>query len=43
MSHQKFLDSQAQCGDPYVEKAVEDKIDQFYAWVEKHSRKKGQV
>ena len=34
---------QAQCGDPYVEKAVEDKIDQFYAWVEKHSRKKGQV
>ena len=37
------LDSQAQCGDPYVEKAVEDKIDQFYAWVEKHSRKKGQV
>lgn len=38
-----WLDAQAQCGDSYVEKAVEDKIDQFYAWVEKHPRKKGQV
>ena len=37
------IDVQAQCGDPYVEKAIEDKINQFYAWVEKHPRKKGQV
>ena len=37
------MDVQAQCGDPYVEKTIEDKINQFYAWVEKHPRKKGQV
>lgn len=34
---------QAQCGDANVEKTVEEKIDQFYTWVEKHPRKKGQV
>ena len=34
---------QAQCGDAKVEKTVEEKIDQFYTWVEKHPRKKGQV
>ena len=34
---------QVQCGDPFVEKSIEEKIDQFYSWVEKHPGKRGQV
>lgn len=32
-----------QCGDRDLEKTVEEKIDLFVAWVEKHPNKKGQV
>ncbi|ERN10144.1 autophagy-related protein 101 isoform X2 [Amborella trichopoda] len=32
-----------QCGDPDVEKKLEEKIDQFIAWVEKHPNKKSQM
>ena len=34
---------QVQCGEHFVERSIEDKIDQFYAWVEKHPGKRGQV
>ena len=34
---------QVQCGDPAVEKKIEEKINQFYAWTEKHPGKRGQV
>lgn len=32
-----------QCGDPELERNIEEKIDLFIAWVEKHPNKKGQV
>ncbi|EIE19548.1 DUF1649-domain-containing protein [Coccomyxa subellipsoidea C-169] len=32
-----------QCGDTLVERVIEEKIDQFYGWVEKHPGKRGQV
>lgn len=32
-----------QCGDVELERKIEEKIDQFVAWVEKHPDKKGQV
>lgn len=32
-----------QCGDPVVEKRIEEKIDHFLAWVEKHPNRKSQV
>ncbi|GAB4818701.1 hypothetical protein N2152v2_005747 [Parachlorella kessleri] len=31
------------CGDPAVDKKVEEKITQLYSWVEKHPGKKAQV
>ena len=34
---------QVQCGDASVETKIEDKINQLYAWVEKHPGKRGQV
>ncbi len=34
---------QVQCGDTLVERVIEEKIDQFYGWVEKHPGKRGQV
>ena len=34
---------QVQCGDPSVEKKIEDKISLLYGWVEKHPGKRGQV
>ena len=34
---------QVQCGELFVEKSIEEKIDQFYSWVEKHPGKRGQV
>ncbi|XP_031481872.1 autophagy-related protein 101 isoform X1 [Nymphaea colorata] len=32
-----------QCGDAELEKKIEEKIDQFIAWVEKHPNKKSQI
>ncbi|GBG76793.1 hypothetical protein CBR_g23008 [Chara braunii] len=32
-----------QTGDPGIEKKIEEKIDQFCTWVDKHPNKKGQV
>ncbi|KAH7423676.1 hypothetical protein KP509_12G067900 [Ceratopteris richardii] len=32
-----------QCGDRELERTIEEKIDSFVAWVEKHPNKKGQV
>ncbi|KAL3725949.1 hypothetical protein ACJRO7_030915 [Eucalyptus globulus] len=32
-----------QCGDPEVEKKIEEKIEQFIGWVEKHPNKKSQI
>eukprot|EP00245_Coleochaete_scutata_P005555 TRINITY_DN19205_c0_g1_i1.p1 TRINITY_DN19205_c0_g1~~TRINITY_DN19205_c0_g1_i1.p1 ORF type:complete len:220 (+),score=55.91 TRINITY_DN19205_c0_g1_i1:109-768(+) len=32
-----------QCGDAVIEKKIEEKIDHFCGWVEKHPNKKGQV
>jgi len=32
-----------QCGLPELEKEVDEKIDQFIAWVEKHPNRKSQV
>ncbi|XP_031482257.1 autophagy-related protein 101-like [Nymphaea colorata] len=32
-----------QCGDADLEKNIEEKIDQFIAWVEKHPNKKSQI
>ncbi|KAH9301432.1 hypothetical protein KI387_013015, partial [Taxus chinensis] len=32
-----------QCGDPDLEKKIEEKIDQFVSWVEKHPNKKSQI
>lgn len=32
-----------QCGDRDLERIIEEKIDHFVAWVEKHPNKKGQV
>ncbi|KAF3781325.1 Autophagy-related protein 101 [Nymphaea thermarum] len=32
-----------QCGDADLEKKIEEKIDQFIAWVEKHPNKKSQI
>ncbi|XP_043711615.1 autophagy-related protein 101 isoform X2 [Telopea speciosissima] len=32
-----------QCGDAELEKKIEDKIDQFIGWVEKHPNKKSQI
>ncbi|KAK9124337.1 hypothetical protein Sjap_013939 [Stephania japonica] len=32
-----------QCGDSEVEKKIEEKIDQFISWVEKHPNKKSQI
>ncbi|KAG9440748.1 hypothetical protein H6P81_020913 [Aristolochia fimbriata] len=32
-----------QCGDPELEKKIEEKIDQFIGWVEKHPNKKSQI
>ncbi|KAK9803935.1 hypothetical protein WJX72_006313 [[Myrmecia] bisecta] len=32
-----------QCGDEKVDAKIEEKINQFYAWVEKHPGKRGQV
>ena len=34
---------QAQCGDAATEKKIEEKIDLFLSWVEKHPNKKSQV
>lgn len=34
---------QVQCGDQLVERVIEEKIDQFYGWVEKHPGRRGQV
>lgn len=43
LSPQLCWGSQVQCGDPLVERVIEEKIDQFYGWVEKHPGKRGQV
>lgn len=32
-----------QCGDAEVEKKIEEKIDQFIGWIEKHPNKKSQI
>lgn len=32
-----------QCGDVEVEKKIDEKIEQFIGWVEKHPNKKSQV
>ncbi|ONK77247.1 uncharacterized protein A4U43_C02F4590 [Asparagus officinalis] len=32
-----------QCGDPELEKKIEEKIDHFIGWVEKHPNRKSQV
>jgi len=32
-----------QCGDPDLERKIEEKIDQFVSWVEKHPNKKSQM
>uniref|UniRef100_A0A1D1ZKI2 Autophagy-related protein 101 n=1 Tax=Anthurium amnicola TaxID=1678845 RepID=A0A1D1ZKI2_9ARAE len=32
-----------QCGNATLEKKIEDKVDHFYGWAEKHPNKKGQV
>ncbi|CAA7393869.1 unnamed protein product [Spirodela intermedia] len=32
-----------QCGDAELEKKIEEKVDHFCSWVEKHPNKKGQV
>lgn len=32
-----------QCGDPTIERKIEEKIDSFCSWVEKNPSKKGQV
>lgn len=37
------LVAQVQCGDQLVERVIEEKIDQFYGWVEKHPGRRGQV
>lgn len=34
---------QVHCGEPLVDRSIEEKIDQFYSWVEKHPGKRGQV
>lgn len=34
---------QVQCGDAEVERKINEKIDQFISWVEKHPNKKSQV
>eukprot|EP00249_Psilotum_nudum_P004679 c18187_g1_i1 orf=260-916(-) len=40
---QLFEVTYVQCGDPDLEKKIEEKIDLFINWVEKHPNKKGQV
>lgn len=35
--------SQVQCGEIEVEKKIDEKIDQFISWIEKHPNKKSQV
>ena len=35
--------AQVQCGDPGVERKVEEKISQFQAWVQRHPGRKGAV
>ncbi|MQL85640.1 hypothetical protein Taro_018154, partial [Colocasia esculenta] len=32
-----------QCGNAEIEKKIEEKVDNFYGWMEKHPNKKGQV
>ncbi|XP_057966012.1 autophagy-related protein 101 isoform X2 [Malania oleifera] len=32
-----------QCGDPELEKKIDEKIEQFISWVEKHPNKKSQI
>ncbi|URE28833.1 hypothetical protein MUK42_18242 [Musa troglodytarum] len=34
---------QVRCGDHEIEKKIDEKIDQFVGWVEKHPNRKGQV
>ena len=41
--YQLWLCLQVHCGDPAIEKKVEDKISQLYSWVERHPGKKAQV
>lgn len=40
---QLFDITYVQCGDAEIEKKVDEKIDQFICWVEKHPNKKSQV
>jgi len=35
--------SQVQCGEIEVEKKIDEKIEQFINWIEKHPNKKSQV
>ena len=37
------LGFQVQCGDTELEKKIEEKVEQFCSWAEKHPNKKGQV
>ena len=39
----KFSSYQVQCGDGELERRIEEKIDLFVAWVEKHPNKKCHV
>ncbi|MQL95198.1 hypothetical protein Taro_027868, partial [Colocasia esculenta] len=32
-----------QCGNAEIEKKIEEKVDNFYGWMEKHPNKKGQI
>lgn len=38
-----FFFGKVQCGDADLEKKIEEKIDQFIGWIEKHPNKKSQV
>ena len=38
-----LLPVQVQCGDIELEKKIDEKIEQFVSWVEKHPNKKSQV
>ena len=38
-----LLPVQVQCGDIELEKKIDEKIEQFVSWAEKHPNKKSQV
>ncbi|KAK4847528.1 hypothetical protein QYF36_002980 [Acer negundo] len=41
--HNKYHKTRVQCGDVKVEKKIDEKIEQFISWVQKHRNKKSLV